>query len=147
ASLLVPSRPSWRLFDIDDLAATRLRRFAWGAAWLTWFTMLVRDVNRAARTSQVSTITLDGLVALTYVVLIMGMLVTLAALHRRRAAAAAEAELQDGEAKGRPAKAPRSGWLVVARLGGHLAVLAALVATLLGYLNFAMFAAQQMVWV
>ncbi|WP_269791143.1 DUF3772 domain-containing protein [Stenotrophomonas sp. Iso1] len=147
ASLLVPSRPSWRLFDIDDLAATRLRRFAWGAAWLTWFTMLVRDVNRAARTSQVSTITLDGLVALTYVALIMGMLVTLAALHRRRAAAAAEAEQQEDAGRARPAKAPRSGWLVLARLGGHLAVFAALAATLLGYLNFAMFAAQQMVWV
>ncbi len=145
--LLVPSRPSWRLFDIDDLAAARLRRFAWGAACLTWFTTLVRDVNRAARTSEVSTITLDGLVALTYVALIIGMLVTLAALHRRRAAAAAEAEQQQDEGRVRPAKAPRSGWLVVARLGGHLAVFAALIATLLGYLNFAMLAAQQMVWV
>ena len=109
--------------------------------------MLLRDINRAARTSPVSTVTLDGLVALTYVVLIMGMLVTLAALHRRRAAEAAKAEQQEKEAVGHAVKAPRSGWLVVARLGGHVAVLAALVATLLGYLNFAMFAAQQMVWV
>ncbi len=144
--LLVPSRPSWRLFDIDDVGARHLRRFAWGAAGLTWVTMLLRDINRAARTSQVSTVTLDGLVALTYVVLIMGMLVTLAALHRRRAAEAAMAEQQEKSA-GHAPKAPRSGWLVVARLGGHLAVFAALVATLMGYLNFAMFAAQQMVWV
>lgn len=36
---------------------------------------------------------------------------------------------------------------MLARLGGHLTVLSALVATLLGYLNFAMFVAQQMVWV
>lgn len=147
AALLVPKRPSWRLFDIDDLAAMRLRRFAWGAAGLTWFSMMLREINRAARTSQVSTIALDGLIALTYVALIMGMLVTLAALHRRRAAAAAEAEQQEDEGRARAAKAPRSGWLVLARLGGHLAVFAALAATLLGYLNFAMLAAQQMVWV
>ncbi|WP_312367859.1 DUF3772 domain-containing protein, partial [Stenotrophomonas sp.] len=91
AALLVPKRPSWRLLDIDDLAAGRLRRFAWGAAGLTWLTMLLREINRSARTSAVSTITLDGLIALTYVVLIMLMLATLAGLHRRRAAAAAQA--------------------------------------------------------
>lgn len=148
AALLVPTRPSWRLLDIDDLAAARLRRFAWGAAGLTWLTMLLRAVNRAARTSQVSTVTLDGVIALTYVALIMSMLATLAALHRRRAAEAAKAEQeQEDNGSGRPARAPRSGWLVLARLGGHLTILAALVATLLGYLNFAMFTAQQMVWV
>ena len=146
AALLTPKRPSWRLLDIDDLAAGRLRRFAWGAAGLTWLTMLLREVNRAARTSQVGTVTLDGLIALTYVVLIMLMLATLAGLHRRRAAEAAKAEQAD-PGSGRAPKAPRSGWLVLARLGGYLTIFAALVATLLGYLNFAMFTAQQMVWV
>ena len=148
ACLLVPTRPSWRLLDIDDLAAVRLRRFAWGAAWLTWLTMLMRAVSRAALTSNVGTITLDGLIALTYVGLIMSMLATLAALHRRRSAEAAQAE-QEAEAAGKPhaTRGSRSGWLVVARLGGHLAVFGALIATLLGYLNFAMFTAQQMVWV
>jgi small-conductance mechanosensitive channel len=145
ASLLVPSRPTWRLLDIDDVAAARLRRFAWGAASLTWLTMLLRDVNRAARTSAVGTVTLDGLIALTYVVLIMSMLATLAGLHRRRAAAAAQAEAEN-TSSGRSPRAPRSGWLIVARLGGYLSIFAALVATLLGYLNFAMFTAQQMVW-
>ncbi len=149
--LLVPSRPSWRLLDMDDLAAGRLRRFAWGAAWLTWLTLLLREINRSARTSDVLTVTLDGLIALTYVALISGMLVTFTALHRRRAAEAAQAERDAeaaGKATGKPqtVRAPRSGWLVVARLGGHLTILAALVATLLGYLNFAMFTAQQMVW-
>ncbi len=145
ASLLVPSRPTWRLLDIDDVAAARLRRFAWGAASLTWLTMLLRDVNRAARTSAVGTVTLDGLIALTYVVLIMSMLATLAGLHRRRAAEAAQAEAESTNS-GRSPRAPRSGWLIVARLGGYLSIFAALVATLLGYLNFAMFTAQQMVW-
>ena len=145
ASLLVPSRPTWRLLDIDDVAASRLRHFAWGAASLTWLTMLLREVNRAARTSAVGTVTLDGLIALTYVVLIMSMLATLAGLHRRRAAEAARVEQEDASS-GRTPRAPRSGWLIVARLGGYLSISAALVATLLGYLNFAMFIAQQMVW-
>ena len=148
ACLLVPTRPSWRLLDIDDLAAVRLRHFAWGAAWLTWLTMLLRAISRAALTSNVGTVTLDGLIALTYVGLIMSMLATLAALHRRRSAEAAKAEQEAGGAgKAHAPRAPRSGWLVLVRLGGHLAVLGALVATLMGYLNFAMFTAQQMVWV
>ncbi|MGX9721304.1 DUF3772 domain-containing protein [Stenotrophomonas acidaminiphila] len=148
ASLLVPHRPSWRLLGIDDVAALHLRRFAWGAAGVTWLAALLREINRSARTSAVSTVTLDGLVALAYVALIMAALVTLARLHRRRAAEAALAEQQAGAAAdGLPPRAARSGWLVLARLAGHLTVLAALLATLLGYLNFAMFVAQQMVWV
>ena len=145
--LLAPHRPSWRLLNIDDVAALRLRRFAWGAAWLTWLTLLLREVSRAARTSQVGTVTLDGVVALTYVALIMAMLVTLTQLHRRRAAEAAQAEQQAGDAaQTKLPRVARSGWLVLARLGGHLTVLSALLAVLLGYLNFAMFVAQQMVW-
>src|SRR5690606_5742500 len=89
ASLLVPHRPSWRLLGIDDVAALHLRRFAWGAAGVTWLAALLREINRSARTSAVSTVTLDGLVALAYVALIMAALVTLARLHRRRAAEAA----------------------------------------------------------
>lgn len=148
ASLLVPHRPSWRLLGIDDAAALHLRRFAWGAAGVTWLAALLREINRSARTSTVSTVTLDGLVALSYVALIMAALVTLARLHRRRAAEAALAEQQAGASPdAKPPRAARSGWLVLARLGGHLTVLSALVAALLGYLNFAMFVAQQMVWI
>ena len=145
--LLAPHTPSWRLLRIDDGAALRLRRLAWGAAGLTWLTLLLREINRAARTSHVSTVTLDGLIALTYVAVIMSMLATLTLLHRRRAAEAAQAEQQNDVAPGAKPQVARSGWLVLARLGGHLSVLAALLATLLGYLNFAMFVAQQMVWV
>lgn len=75
------------------------------------------------------------MIALTYVAVIMSM-ATLTLLHRRRAAEAAQAEQQGEAAPG--AKLPqvaRSGWLVLARLGGHLSVPAALLATLLGYLE------------
>ncbi len=147
SSQLLPRRPSWRLLDIDDPAAARLQQFAWGAALLTWVSLLLRDINRAARTSDVVTVMLDGLIALTWVALIMGVLTTLAGLHRRRAVAAARIERQEGASGKPPGRAPRSGWLVLARLGGYLTVLAALVASLLGYLNLALFIAQQMLWV
>src|SRR5690606_9640333 len=147
SSQLLPGRPSWRLLDIDDPAAARLQQFAWGAALLTWASLLLRDINRAARTSDVVTVMLDGLIALTWVALIMGVLTTLAGLHRRRAVAAARIERQEGASGKPPGRAPRSGWLVLARLGGYLTVLAALVASLLGYLNLALFIAQQMLWV
>ncbi|MGV8959938.1 MAG: DUF3772 domain-containing protein [Stenotrophomonas sp.] len=148
ACLLVPKRPSWRLLNIDDIAAARLRKYAWGAAGLTWLSMLLQAINHAARTSQVSTVMLGGVIALIYVALISAMLVTLARLHRRQAAQV-QAQLQ-AHPPAHPGERPgnsRSGWLVLGRLTGHLTVLAALVAALLGYLNFAMFATQQMVWV
>ena len=147
ACLLQPRHPSWRLLQVDDAAAWRLRRFAWAAAGLTWLTVMLRAFNAAALTSRTSTVMLDGLVALAYVLLIMAMLGTLTRLHRRRAAEAALAELQAPDSTPpRPVPAARSGWLVLARLGGHVAVLVALVATLFGYINFAMFAAREMVW-
>ncbi|MEG2048027.1 MAG: DUF3772 domain-containing protein [Comamonas sp.] len=142
ASTLVPKRPSWRLLAIDDIAAPTLTRYAWGAAWLTWFAMMLNAVDIAARTSAVSTVALDGLIALTYVGLILSVLVTITQQRQRLAAPDSKGEHADA---GRPVQ--RSSWLLLAWLGGHLTVLAALVAALLGYLNFSVFVATQMVWI
>jgi len=150
ACLLVPNRPSWRLLSLDDSAALSLRKYAWGAAGLTWLSILMVAIDRAARTSETTTVAVDGVIALTYMALIIAILVSLARMHNRQAAEAAEAEARadpraggDGKVRGAPR---RSGWIVLARLAGHLAVAAAVIATLLGYLNFALFVAQQMVW-
>ncbi len=151
ACLLVPKRPSWRLLPLDDSAALRLRKYAWGAAGLTWLSFMLVALDRAARTSEVTTVAADGLMALTYLGLIIAILTSLARMHNRQAAEAAEAEARadpraggDGKVRGAPR---RSGWIVLARLVGHIAVAAAVIATLLGYLNFALFVAQQLVWV
>jgi potassium efflux system protein len=148
ACLLSPKRPSWRLVNLDDIAALSLRRYAWAAASLTWVTMLLRDINRASRTSEVTTVTLDGVIALAYVVLIMAMLATLSKLHRRRSLEAQQ-QLETQEESEQPTLSAnkRSGWIVAGRVAGHATVLAALIATLFGYLNFALFTAQQTVWV
>ena len=139
--LLVPKRPSWRLLNIDDQAATRLRKYAWAAAGVVAFSVVVRAINGAARTSEISSVALDGLVALTYVGLILAVLWTLSRLRRRQQSQ----NLEAGEAAQREAVS-RSGWLMLAWFGGHVAVLVALVAALWGYINFGLFAASQMVW-
>lgn len=144
ASLLVPKRPSWRLLNIDDIAAPALTRFAWGAAGLTWFSMMLNAVDIAARTSAVSSVALDGLIALTYVGLIMSVLVIVNRQRKRQQLIDREKAAQHAE-EHRPART--SNWLMFAWLGGHLTVLAALIAALLGYLNFSVFIATQMVWI
>ncbi|MGV6486350.1 DUF3772 domain-containing protein [Stenotrophomonas indicatrix] len=145
ACMLVPQRPSWRLLNLDDTAALKLRKYAWGAAALAWLSTVLLAVDQATRTSDVTTVALDGLIALTYLGLIMAMLVTLARLHRRQTAEA-EAKLE-AQADGQGAAVPvrRSSWLVLARVAGNIAVVAAIIATLMGYVNFAKFVNQQLI--
>jgi len=148
ACLLVPKRPSWRLVSLDDIAAWRLRKYAWGAAGLTFLSILLVEINRASRTSAITTVAVDGLIAITYMALIVAILVSLARLHRRQtdeAQAKLDAQVDAG-AKQPKAPVRRSGWIVLARLAGHVVVAAAVIATLLGYLNLALFVAQQLVW-
>ncbi|HCV97265.1 MAG TPA: DUF3772 domain-containing protein, partial [Stenotrophomonas sp.] len=148
ACLLVPKRPSWRLLSLDDSAAWRLRKYAWGAAGLTFLSFLLVEINRASRTSEITTVAVDGLIAITYMALIVAILVSLARLHRRQADEAQAKLDAQADAGAKQPKAPvrKSGWIVLARLAGHVVVAAAVIATLLGYLNLALFVAQQLVW-
>ena len=137
--LLVPRRPSWRLLPLDDQAAAKLRKYAWIAAALMWISLVLRALNSASRTSQITGVALDGLLALGYTGLIGAMLVTLARLYRRQQRLQASGEL--------PARhRGSSGWMVLMRVAGHLTVLAALVAALSGWINLALYAAEQMIW-
>jgi len=147
AALLMPKRPSWRLMNLDDDMAWRLRKYAWCAAGLTWVSILLVALNKQARTSQVTTVAVDGLIAITYMVLIVAILVSLARMHRRQAdEAQAKLEAQT-EAPAKPkTNSRRSGWIVLARVVGNIVVSAAIIATLLGYLNFALFVGQQLIW-
>lgn len=141
ACLLVPSRPSWRLLPIDDIAAGRLRKYAWIAAGLMWISVVLRALNRAARTGEITGVAIDGVLALSYIGLILAMLMTLARLHRRQQALAESSQAAPVQAR------HRSGWMVLMRVLGHMTVIAALLAALCGYINLAMFAAQQMIWI
>lgn len=144
--LLAPKRPSWRLLELDDRAAGNLRKYAWSAAVVSWVSIMLAAVDRAARTSEINTIALDGVIALIYLCLIMAMLVTLSRLHRLQTAEAAErAEAQAADSRAR-GPAQRSGWIVLTRVAGNVVVVAAIIASLLGYLNFAKFVTSQLVW-
>lgn len=145
ACLLVPNRPSWRLLPLDDTAASRLRKYAWMAAGLMWLTLMGREINRVARTSEITGVALDGLFALGYIGLIMAMLTSLTRLHRRQLLEHAQGNANaDGTLP--PALRRQGGWAVVVRVVGYLTVVGALLATLLGWINLAMFAGQQIIW-
>lgn len=147
AAVLMPKRPSWRLMTLDDDAAWRLRKYAWCAAALTWVSIMLVALNKAARTGQVTTVAVDGLMALTYMALIVTILVSLARMHRRQADEAQAKLDAQGDQPAKPrASSRRSGWIVLARVAGNLVVTAAVIASLLGYLNFALFVGQQLIW-
>ena len=140
-SLLVPRRPSWRLLNVDEIAARPLTRYAWAAAWLTWMAIMLNAINISARVSSVTTVAVDGMIALIYVALISTTLLTINKMRRRQALIAAE-KAREGDS----GHAPRSLWLMLAWLGGHLTIFAAFIAALFGYLNFAVFVSTQLVW-
>ncbi|WP_282296597.1 DUF3772 domain-containing protein [Stenotrophomonas sp. PS02289] len=147
AAVLMPKRPSWRLMTLDDDLAWRLRKYAWCAAALTWVSIMLVALNKAARTGQVTTVAVDGLMALTYMALIVAILVSLARMHRKQAEEAqAKLEAQGDQPAKPKANTRRSGWIVLARVAGNLVVTAAVIASLLGYLNLAMFVGQQLIW-
>lgn len=147
AAVLMPKRPSWRLMTLDDDLAWRLRKYAWCAAALTWVSIVLVALNKAARTGQVTTVAVDGLMALTYMALIVAILVSLARMNRKQAEEAQAKLDAQGDQPAKPkASNRRSGWIVLARVAGNMVVTAAVIASLLGYLNFAMFVGRQLIW-
>ncbi len=117
--------------NLDDTAALKLRKYAWGAAALAWLSTVLVALDQATRTSDVTTVALDGLIALTYLGLIMAMLVTLARLHRRQTAEA-EASWRHRPMAGAATPVRRSSWLVLARVASNVgggAIAATLMAT------------------
>ena len=144
SSLLMPRQPSWRLLALDDATATRLRRYAQATALLSWFSGLVLLVNAAARTSAATTLLVEGAVALAFALLVMATIASLLRLHRP--APAQDAETPDA-ATGATVPQRRSGVVVLVALVVNLVVAVALVAVLAGYVNFALFATRQVIWV
>ncbi len=136
-SLLSPHKPSWRILQMDDIAAHQLHRCAWVAAPIIWLAVMLKTISAAAHLSAVNAMAVDGLVAILLAALIVAILRILKQLRIRQALAA----------PGSPGKVQRHGWQLLAWMGGHVAVSIALGAALLGYLHFSLFATSQMVWI
>lgn len=145
ATMLMPKRSTWRLLDLNDVAALRLRKHVWIAAGLAWFSTVLLTLDKAALTSDASTILLDGLIALAYLGLVLAMMVTLTRLHHRQKAALGPGDPGQVEGGADQERIRQGSWLALARLLGGVAVLLGIIATLLGYLNFAKFVNQQLI--
>jgi len=157
-ALMSRRQASWRLFTLDDATAQRLVWHCYAAAWLAWSRYLIGPLLRIAGTSEVLGQVVDGLSVLLYIALILSALATLTRSLRRTehdpAKPVEPAQAPDPKAITSTAKAPprnlsaRGGGVVaLARLLGYCAVLLALLAALLGYLNFALFVTRQIIWV
>lgn len=139
AALLMPGHPSWRLFALDDATARSLRRYARLTALLSFASGLVLIVNRAARSSTTTTMLVDGGLALVFALLVMAMVASL--LRLNRVLERVEPVAGDPEALPR-----RSGVVVLVATLAGLTVVVALLAVLAGYVNFALFATRQVIW-
>lgn len=143
ASLLLPTQPSWRMFPIDDATALRLRKYVWMTAALIWTSGVALAITRAAAVGAAATSAGQALVALLHAVLIIAILSSLSRAYRARA------QKEEPEADAAPASVPRRSRASVVPLVtalGQLVVVAAVIAALLGYINFALFATQQVIW-
>lgn len=138
-SLLMRNQSTWRLFPIDDAIADRLRWHCQITAVVAWLSLMVHAINAVARSSDALNVASQGVAALLYCALIIWVLRVLARRTRRTSAG--------DEVESLPELSTRSGGVIVlVRLLGHLTVIVALLATLLGYLNFALFVTSQIIW-
>ncbi|WP_380783071.1 DUF3772 domain-containing protein [Sphingomonas sp. R86520] len=131
-ALLLRAQSTWRLLPIGDTAAQTLRPYSWMAAALVFFGQLLTATNMLIGASAPASTAANALVALLHLVLIGALLV---ALGRLRAAAQPD-----------PEKPARNSLLAIVAMVVWLAVVAALVAGLIGYVNFALKTGQWMLW-
>ncbi|MFT3756575.1 MAG: DUF3772 domain-containing protein [Pseudoxanthomonas sp.] len=143
-SALLTSQSSWRLLVVDDAISVRLRRYAQATAALVWISGVALLLSRAARTSAVAGIALDGLLALCFTLLIVAMLV---GLSRARSLPVAAEEVDANKPGKREGISQRHGGVLnVVVFLGYVVVAAALIGALLGYVHFALFASRQLLW-
>ncbi|MFT3763095.1 MAG: DUF3772 domain-containing protein [Pseudoxanthomonas sp.] len=141
AAALLTRQPSWRLVDVDDAIAARLRYYARIAAGLVWLSGVALLLNRAVHSAAAVTALLQAVVAVLFALLVLAMLSSL-----QRAQPAAEGEGDATAARtGAPARR-HSGVVNIVALLGQFTVAVALVAALLGYVAFALFATRQLIW-
>ncbi|GGY22197.1 hypothetical protein GCM10008098_14090 [Rhodanobacter panaciterrae] len=133
-AMLSSKRPSWRLSDLSDDAAHRLRAFPWllgGAALLLG---VIESINNAIGASLAITVTTRGLLAV-----LIGLLVgsALMRLGQSRRATLAAGELTT----------PRPVWIGLVVAAAFVGVGIVLLGVITGYIAFAFFIARQMLWV
>ncbi len=136
-ALLSPKRPSWRLAPISDEAVARMAPYPALVGVAAGLAALVRGLNAAIGASLPTSVASDCVTVVIELVAVGAALLALARA-RRTAFSAPEA--------GKPETEPRLAWALSA-LGAWLALGAALIAVLAGYLALGSFLVRETVWV
>jgi potassium-dependent mechanosensitive channel len=140
-ALLSPARPSWRLPPIADDVAARLRAFPLLLGSAIVFSIMLRRVNSIVDASISATIA----AMLVGVVLYTGSIIW--TLLRIRGAVRARVATADAQGDAVPGgMSARSPWVGLGFGAFWLACIVTLIAAASGFVAFAQFLAQQMVW-
>jgi small-conductance mechanosensitive channel len=138
-ALLSPARPSWRLPPIADDVAARLRAFPLLLGGAIVFSIMLRRVNSIVDASVSATIAAMLVGIVLYTGLIIWTLVRIrGAIHAR--VADAQGDAPPG------AMRSRSPWVGLGFGAFWLGCIVTLIAVVSGFVAFAQFLAQQMVW-
>ena len=131
-AMLMRTQPSWRIAQIDDQTATRLRPLSWFLAGLAGVTFMLTAFNETVGASQAAQVAAQALEALLYLIVIGTFLLI---LGKDRA------QLEDDV----ESDAARTG-LGIAMLFVSLLGAFALVALLAGYVGVSLFISAMMAW-
>lgn len=132
-AMLSVHRPSWRLPQLSDDAAQRLRLFPWLIAVLWFFNNAIEAISSSVGVSLTTTVTTRAVLAVLIALLLASALVRLG--QSRRAVLAA------GDT---PAQRPV--WIGLVIGAAFVCVGLTLIGVVLGYIAFAFFIARQMLW-
>jgi small-conductance mechanosensitive channel len=133
-AVLSTARPSWRLPNLSDVAAQRLRPFPWLLGGAALLLSVVERVNRAIGASLPATITARALIAVVVAGLIGAAMLQLGGARRA---------LQTSGTR----PAPRPLWVGLLVGATALATVLALLAVAFGFIAFAFFLTTQMLWI
>ncbi|CAM3752567.1 Potassium efflux system KefA [Bordetella sputigena] len=134
-ALLSPSRPSWRLPDIPDRIAGKMRWFPHTLGPLIVVVWLLDRLPVSLNASLSTTIAVNCLVTFLLIAVVVAGLVKLERARRKA--------LHNPETGQAP---PRHLWLLITVSVVWLMIAIALIAVLTGYVAFGNFAAKQVIW-
>jgi small-conductance mechanosensitive channel len=133
--LLAPGLPHWRLLDLSDKTVERLARLALTVAIFVSAAKVMEAVIEVIGAGLALSVALRGLAAL--------IVATMLALGMQGIAPPPD---EEDECLG-PKVAPQRDWYGPMRLAIWASVVAIILATLIGYVSFAAFLVEQVVWV
>ncbi len=132
--LFAPTRPNWRLMEVDDSIAERLSRLAISQAAIVAVVSVLQALTDISAAALPVTAAVQGLGAIVFAIVTAGAIYGLGE------------DDEDEECLG-PRVVPRPRWIGLARLAAWTAIVAMSLAALFGYIPAASFLMAQFVWI